>query len=424
MREGATVTNGIEIIGRNYNDSPVFQYNLGGVEGYAGSWYDGRNSRWEEPLRNGAGNLRIETYAKATYHIGHVDDLPDFSAIDIWIRHNIPLGQLGLFWGTSPLIPSRAFMRTSYLSGGSGYRTDYMRLTSPPSPTRGDDLFLGIERQYTNGSVVRARIDIDNDALDLFHGDTEPEGDTLYAWDGDPYKSTSYAYRIIEEPELTEVEAPAPTWTDYSEGGGEWTTPEVEGVTYSPASGQAEPGQSVTVTATALDGYEIVGPTEWTHVFPEEPEPEPEPGPGLEWPPLPEPEPEPELPPPPPEQDLPEPEVPDLEPGDNVIEQLAERVAAYIGEPEDEQVKETAKAQLPTVVAFVKGYTRGNGFSEAGVPEHALVHVIVSSAARLVSNPEQFTYFAALDFQVRPTVFNGWTLPELAVLNGYRKRWA
>ena len=126
-----------------------------------------------------------------------------------------------------------------------------------------------------------------------------------------------------------------------------------------------------------------------------------------------------------PEPEEPEPEEPEPEPDEGeTIEKLAQRVASHLGAPDDEEILEQARAHVPTVLAFIYGYTRGKGFSAAGAPDPAISHVLISSCARLTSNPEQFSYFSALDFQARPAVFNGWTLPELAVLNQYRKRWA
>lgn len=124
-----------------------------------------------------------------------------------------------------------------------------------------------------------------------------------------------------------------------------------------------------------------------------------------------------------PEPEEPEPEEPEPDEG-AAIENLARRVASHLGAPDDEEIVEQARAHVPTVLAFIYGYTRGKGFSATGAPDPAVGHVLISSCARLTSNPEQFSYFSALDFQARPTVFNGWTLPELAVLNQYRKRWA
>lgn len=67
----------------------------------------------------------------------------------------------------------------------------------------------------------------------------------------------------------TEVTATGPTWTDDDiNGGGTWTTPTQEGVVYSPASGTAQPGQTVTVNATATPGHVLVGTKTWSHTFP------------------------------------------------------------------------------------------------------------------------------------------------------------
>ena len=74
------------------------------------------------------------------------------------------------------------------------------------------------------------------------------------------------------DPELITVTATAPTWTDDAiNGGGTWTTPTITGVAYSPASGTATPGQSVTVSATAQTGYQLAGTSSWTHSFPAAP---------------------------------------------------------------------------------------------------------------------------------------------------------
>lgn len=71
------------------------------------------------------------------------------------------------------------------------------------------------------------------------------------------------------EPGDVEVTATGPTWTDDTvNGGGTWTTPTETGITYSPASGTATPGQSVTVTATAKPGYVLQGTSSWQHTFP------------------------------------------------------------------------------------------------------------------------------------------------------------
>src|SRR5690625_7722682 len=90
-----------------------------------------------------------------------------------------------------------------------------------------------------------------------------------FHWTGPPFDSASYAELVIA---LVEVTPAAPVFTDNDDdGGGSWTTDELEGVTFDPASGVAAPGETITVTATALDGYVIVGESEWAHTFPDAP---------------------------------------------------------------------------------------------------------------------------------------------------------
>lgn len=48
--------------------------------------------------------------------------------------------------------------------------------------------------------------------------------------------------------------------------------------------------------------------------------------------------------------------------------------------------------------------------------------VIVSSCARLVVNPEHTRDQTTGPFSIRQGIFNGWTLPELAILHRHRKR--
>lgn len=69
------------------------------------------------------------------------------------------------------------------------------------------------------------------------------------------------------------VTAVAPTWTDdAANGGGTWTNATTTGVTYTPASGTATSGQTVTVTATAKSGYVLTNPgASWAHTFPAAP---------------------------------------------------------------------------------------------------------------------------------------------------------
>lgn len=119
-----------------------------------------------------------------------------------------------------------------------------------------------------------------------------------------------------------------------------------------------------------------------------------------------------------------EPEVPVIpEPVDpEETHPLARRLVAYVGRPGDSEALALANAQLPIVEAFVHGYVRGRGFYADGTPMPPLQAVIVSAAARLLSNPEQVTWYAIGDYSERPRVLEGYTLAEIGVLHRYRKR--
>lgn len=100
-----------------------------------------------------------------------------------------------------------------------------------------------------------------------------------------------------------------------------------------------------------------------------------------------------------------------------------EKVARFLGRGDDTNVVALAGEHLPIVTAFVRAYTRGNGFVH-GVPGDDLEAVIVSATARLVTNPEQASRVQVADYTESPAVLNGFTLPELAVLHLYRRRTA
>lgn len=98
-------------------------------------------------------------------------------------------------------------------------------------------------------------------------------------------------------------------------------------------------------------------------------------------------------------------------------------VAEFLGKPGDAAVIELAEVHLPIVTAMVRAYVQGNGFT--GVlddPSESLAAVIVTSTARYVTNPSSTITETAGPFSVRQGVFNGWTLPELAILHSYRRR--
>lgn len=98
-------------------------------------------------------------------------------------------------------------------------------------------------------------------------------------------------------------------------------------------------------------------------------------------------------------------------------------VARFLGRPDDSTVFGLALEHLPVVTAMVRRYVRGVGFND-GEPDDDLAAVIVSATARAVANPSHTVTETVGDFSVRYGVFNGWTLPELAILHSYRRRTA
>ncbi|MFW0784864.1 hypothetical protein AAFP35_10100 [Gordonia sp. CPCC 206044] len=96
-------------------------------------------------------------------------------------------------------------------------------------------------------------------------------------------------------------------------------------------------------------------------------------------------------------------------------------VAALLGRGDDTDLVAVAGQALPIVTAQVRGYTRGRGFS-GDQPAADLDTVILTSTARLAANPENLRSEKIGDYEVQRQVVDGWTLPELAILNRYRRR--
>lgn len=97
-----------------------------------------------------------------------------------------------------------------------------------------------------------------------------------------------------------------------------------------------------------------------------------------------------------------------------------ETVADYLGRGDDTEIVALAGVHLPIITEWVKAYTRGVGFTpEIDEPIKA---VIVGATARLTSNPDGTITFAVDDYSTRKTVFEGFTLIERAVLDGYRRK--
>lgn len=102
---------------------------------------------------------------------------------------------------------------------------------------------------------------------------------------------------------------------------------------------------------------------------------------------------------------------------------VAADVRAFLGQPEEGGAVAQIDAVITVAKAMVNGYTRGRGFDPAtGDPDDNLAAVITSCAARLYRNPTLDRQQAAGPFSQSPGVFNGWTLPELAILHNYRER--
>ena len=115
--------------------------------------------------------------------------------------------------------------------------------------------------------------------------------------------------------------------------------------------------------------------------------------------------------------DDPDPEPPEPSP------ELVPAVLAFAGLPADsETVAELVEQHLPIVTAQVRSYTRGRGFTDAGHPDANLRAVIVSATARSVANPTGSGTLRLGNATHNPGVYAGWTLPELAILHGYRRR--
>lgn len=104
---------------------------------------------------------------------------------------------------------------------------------------------------------------------------------------------------------------------------------------------------------------------------------------------------------------------------------IASDVVALLGREGDTALSGVAGRAVIIAEAQVRAYTRGNGFS-GDQPAPDLDTVILTSAARLAANPENLrSEKASLDgasHEVQRQVIDGWTLPELAVLNRYRRR--
>lgn len=96
------------------------------------------------------------------------------------------------------------------------------------------------------------------------------------------------------------------------------------------------------------------------------------------------------------------------------------RVAAFLGQPDNQALVDTIEEHVSAVTSMVRSYTRDQGFNGTGQPNAELEAVITAATARMVANPEQLPYDVGGE-SIRGA-FSGWTLAETFVLNRFRKR--
>ena len=99
-------------------------------------------------------------------------------------------------------------------------------------------------------------------------------------------------------------------------------------------------------------------------------------------------------------------------------------VARFLGQGGDTSLVALAGEHLPIITAWVSTYTRGVGFDQQGDPNDAVAAVIVAATARLTQNPEGKITVAIDDYSARMTVFEGFSIIERMVLDGFRRKTA
>lgn len=97
-------------------------------------------------------------------------------------------------------------------------------------------------------------------------------------------------------------------------------------------------------------------------------------------------------------------------------------IASFLGRQNDPRFVDLCSQHVYITAQFVRGYVRGQGFTLNGTEcEEDLASVITTAASRLVINPGQVEREGA-DGWYAVGAFNGFTLPELAILHSYRRR--
>lgn len=98
-------------------------------------------------------------------------------------------------------------------------------------------------------------------------------------------------------------------------------------------------------------------------------------------------------------------------------------VLSLLGRPGefDPTIVAQVEQAISIAAAQVRSYTRNKGFS-GDQPTPELDTVVLTTAARIVSNPENLTKESVGPFETERRIIDGWTLAEMAVLNRYRRR--
>ena len=96
-------------------------------------------------------------------------------------------------------------------------------------------------------------------------------------------------------------------------------------------------------------------------------------------------------------------------------------IAKLIGHPDNTQLVALADEAVEVVTEYVRAYTRDEGFDD-DYPTAPIAAVIKSATVRMTVNPQYLKRQSAGSQSVTPSILDGFTLPELAVLNRYRKR--
>lgn len=98
-------------------------------------------------------------------------------------------------------------------------------------------------------------------------------------------------------------------------------------------------------------------------------------------------------------------------------------IAKLMNRAGDTEAVSLATAYIDVVWSMAQEYTRGKGFSADGEQAAPSICSAVKLAAiRITVNPTQTKRFQVGEYQETPSVFDGFNLAELAVLNTYRIR--